>query len=139
MQGFNILFQALKSSLDSVEKSVSTVKTEFPAFGDNTGLNKELQGLRKRYEGVAVHAEKVQATLRTFLRKFHGDKQAGLQRALAALKEKIAWCEPEPSSDRYNLEVKLTSLEGTSVLYSFRWWLLALLLGMRPAAEREIT
>ncbi|KAK3930234.1 Nesprin-1 [Frankliniella fusca] len=103
--------QALRASLDSVEKSVSTVKTEFPAFGDNSGLNKELQGLRKRYEGVASHADKVQATLRSFLRKFHADKHGALQRALAALKEKIAWCEPEPSSDRYNLEVKLTSLE----------------------------
>jgi len=36
---------------------------------------------------------------------------SALQRALASHKEKIAWCEPEPNSDRYNLEAKLTSLD----------------------------
>ena len=42
--------------------------------------------------------------------KLYHEKFGALQRMVATNKEKVTWCEPEHSSDRYNLEVKLASL-----------------------------
>lgn len=42
--------------------------------------------------------------------KLYNEKFSALQRMVAACRDKVTWCEPEHSSDRYNLEVKLASL-----------------------------
>lgn len=48
--------------------------------------------------------------LLAFLRKFHLEKAGALQRIIITQKDKVIWCEPQTSSDRYNLEVKLNTL-----------------------------
>lgn len=52
----------------------------------------------------------VRETLSAFLLKTYHEKFGALQRMVAACREKVTWCEPEHSSDKYNLEVKLASL-----------------------------
>jgi nesprin-1 len=42
--------------------------------------------------------------------KSYREKFGALQRLVTTNREKVMWCEPEQSSDRYNLEVKLASL-----------------------------
>ncbi|XP_046474495.1 muscle-specific protein 300 kDa isoform X6 [Neodiprion pinetum] len=108
--------QALKGELEqannalsAVEKKVTDMSSEYPAISKST-LPKELQALQQRHDGVASHADKVSATLVAFLTKLYHEKFGALQRMVATHKEKVAWCEPEQSSDRYNLEVKMASL-----------------------------
>lgn len=47
--------------------------------------------------------------------KTYHEKFGALQRMVAACREKVMWCEPEQSSDKYNLEVKLASLLNVEV------------------------
>nr|XP_033322974.1 nesprin-1 [Megalopta genalis] len=96
-------------ALSKVEATLTESSTEYPSISRST-LPKELQALRLRRDGVDSHAGKVIATLVAFLTKLYHEKFGALQRMVATLKEKVAWCEPEQSSDRYNLEVKMASL-----------------------------
>ncbi|XP_078048160.1 muscle-specific protein 300 kDa isoform X4 [Augochlora pura] len=96
-------------ALSKVEEILTETSAEYPSISRST-LPKELQALRLRRDGVASHAGKVIATLVAFLTKLYHEKFGALQRMVATLKEKVAWCEPEQSSDRYNLEVKMASL-----------------------------
>lgn len=97
------------SSLCKIEEKLSSLSAEYPAISKST-LPKELQALQQRKSGVVTHAEKIIATLVAFLTKLYQEKFGALQRAVATHKEKIAWCEPEQSSDHYNLEVKIALL-----------------------------
>ena len=96
-------------ALSKVEETLTKMSTEYPSIS-RSSLPKELQALQLRRDGVASHASKVIATLIAFLTKSYHEKFGTLQRMVATLKEKVAWCEPEQSSDRYNLEVKMASL-----------------------------
>lgn len=96
-------------ALSKVEETLTKMSTEYPSIS-RSSLPKELQALQLRRDGVASHANKVIATLVAFLTKLYHEKFGALQRMVVTLKEKIAWCEPEQSSDRYNLEVKMASL-----------------------------
>lgn len=98
-----------EGSLGVVKKQIDELKEQYPSFSE-TNLPKELTAVFKRYDGVCSQAEKIEGVLSAFLKKYHLEKQSSLQRIIATQKEKIAWCHPEPGSDRYNLEVKLGSL-----------------------------
>jgi nesprin-1 len=106
--------QNFYSNLELLKKKIEEIKSSFPAFGDS-GLSNELHTLQKRYDGVSSHANKTEATLLAFLNKYHIEKFGALQRGVAAHKEKVAWCLPEAGSDRYNLEVKVSSLKDVEV------------------------
>ncbi|XP_063222936.1 muscle-specific protein 300 kDa isoform X4 [Bacillus rossius redtenbacheri] len=97
------------SDLKNVNERIDEIKTRYPSFGES-GLAKELGGLQERYSSVLLHANKVESTLLSFLKKYHVEKLGMLQRGVTTHKEKVAWCFPEAGSDRYNLEVKLSSL-----------------------------
>lgn len=108
--------QELKAELDKcdctlagLDERLTDMASEYPTIS-KSGLPKELQALQLRKDGVASHADKVNATLVAFLTKLYHEKFGALQRTVATHKEKVAWCEPEQSSDRYNLEVKMASL-----------------------------
>lgn len=104
----------LNSDMDNINKCVDEIKKNFPSFAESV-IVKELGGLNKRYAGVVSHANKIEKTLITFLVKCHREKLAGLQRNISTYKEKLIWCQPEPSSDRYNLEAKISSLQDVHV------------------------
>ncbi|XP_012271233.1 nesprin-1 isoform X8 [Orussus abietinus] len=95
--------------LGDLEEKLAEMSSEYPATS-RSSLPKELQALRLRRDGVAGHAEKVSATLVAFLTKLYQEKFRGFQRTVGTLTDKVAWCEPEQSSDCYNLEVKMASL-----------------------------
>lgn len=95
--------------LEQIHKSIEELKLQYPSVSESN-LPKEYNVVKKRYEGVMIHANKIEGALLAFLKKCHQDKQNALQRIVSAQKEKVQWCLPEPSSDRYNLEVKLGSL-----------------------------
>lgn len=97
-----------KNLIDVGEKIASASKA-YPVI-ERSSLPKELQSLQQRYEGVTNHAGKVSAILIAFLKKLYHEKFSALQRMVTTHKDKVLWCEPEQSSDRYNLEVKITSL-----------------------------
>lgn len=96
-------------ALSEIDEKVTDMASEYPTISKSS-LPKELQALQLRRDGVAAHADKVTATLVAFLTKLYHEKFGALQRMVATHKEKVAWCEPEQSSDRYNLEVKMASL-----------------------------
>lgn len=96
--------------ITGIEKQIQDLKEIYPSFID-ANLTKEHQLLKKRLDGVIGHSEKVENSLLSFLKKFHNEKYSALQRIVSANKEKVQWCMPEPGSDRYNLDVKLNSLE----------------------------
>lgn len=109
--------QELKKDLSKYEGDIYKINLEvdkmkelYPSFTDS-GLAKEISGIRKRYDGVVSHSEKIESTLLTFLKKHHSERFSNLQRLVTALREKLLWCAPEAGSDRYNLEVKATSLQ----------------------------
>ncbi|KAF3420921.1 hypothetical protein E2986_09204 [Frieseomelitta varia] len=108
-QGLKTELEQCDYALSKVEETLTKMSTEYPSIS-RSSLPKELQALQLRRDGVASHANKVIATLIAFLTKSYHEKFGALQRMVATLKEKVAWCEPEQSSDRYNLEVKMASL-----------------------------
>ncbi|EZA53954.1 Nesprin-1 [Ooceraea biroi] len=96
-------------ALSEIDERLTDMASEYPTVSKSS-LPKELQALQLRKDGVTSHADKVNATLVAFLTKLYHEKFGALQRMVATHKEKVAWCEPEQSSDRYNLEVKMASL-----------------------------
>ncbi|XP_071567068.1 muscle-specific protein 300 kDa isoform X8 [Temnothorax nylanderi] len=96
-------------ALSEIDEKLTDMASEYPTISKSS-LPKELQALQLRRDGVVSHADKVNATLVAFLTKLYHEKFGALQRMVATHKEKVAWCEPEQSSDRYNLEVKMASL-----------------------------
>ncbi|CAG2061276.1 unnamed protein product, partial [Timema podura] len=112
-QALKVELQGVGSNLGSLNDKIEEIKSSYPAFGES-GLAKELKGLQERYNSVSSHANKIENTLLAFLKKYHTEKFGILQRGVATHKEKVVWCLPEPGSDRYNLEVKLSSLQDVA-------------------------
>lgn len=98
-----------QNNLDNVRMRVDELKAMYPTFAESI-IPKELSNVQKRLDAIAAHANKIEASLTQFLKKYHADKIGMLKRLIGAQKEKIVWCIPEPSSDKYNLEVKKTSM-----------------------------
>lgn len=96
-------------NIKNIEQQIQQLKTVYPTFSEMT-LSKEHAALKKRYDGIVSHASKIENSLLGFLKKFHNEKYGALQRIIATHTEKVQWCVPEPTSDKYNLEVKLNAL-----------------------------
>ncbi|KAF5292004.1 hypothetical protein FQA39_LY14121 [Lamprigera yunnana] len=99
------------ADIKKIEQQILGMKTIYPSFSESN-LPKEQQLVKKRYDGVLSNANKIENTLISFLKKYHNEKYGNLQRLIATHKEKIQWCQPEPASDKYNLEVKLNALRA---------------------------
>ncbi|XP_033150837.1 nesprin-1 [Drosophila busckii] len=95
--------------LENIKQQLDELRALYPSFSESI-IPKELSNVAKRYEGVESYGKKIEATLLQFLKKFHADKVGMLKRLIATQKEKVAWCQPETSSDKYNLDVKKSSL-----------------------------
>lgn len=108
-KGLKSELTGISSYIDSISKSVQLVRDKCPSFS-NSPVTKELSGLKKRYSSVVSHANKVEKVLLAFLIKCHKEKASDLKRNLATHKEKVVWCQPDPGSDKYKLEAKITSI-----------------------------
>ncbi|XP_059468655.1 muscle-specific protein 300 kDa isoform X2 [Neocloeon triangulifer] len=100
----------LDGKVKDLRDKISDVTRSYSAFADSSAA-KDLNALHKRFETVRSQADKTDGTLSTFLSKFNNEKFGTLQRAVGLIKEKLQWCTPEASSDKYNLEVKLSTLK----------------------------
>uniref|UniRef100_A0A8D8Q2T6 Nesprin-1 n=1 Tax=Cacopsylla melanoneura TaxID=428564 RepID=A0A8D8Q2T6_9HEMI len=101
----------LTGGVDKIVQRLGTctrIQSDLTALAPNIT---ELPALRKRYEGVVLHADKIHALLNNYLLKQHNEKLVALKNASKRCQEKLAWCQPEPDSDRYGLEAKLSCLE----------------------------
>lgn len=95
--------------LDNIKVRIDEMSSMYPTFSESI-IPKEMNNVQKRFEGVVNHANKIEASLLQFLKKYHNDKLGQLQRIINTQKDKVAWCMPEATSDKYNLEVKKSSL-----------------------------
>lgn len=102
--------QTCDNGIKKIDEDIQKMKQTYPSFGEST-VPKEQQLLKKRFDGIITHANKIENSLLSFLKKFHNEKYGALQRIIATHREKIQWCLPEPASDKYNLQVKLNALE----------------------------
>lgn len=108
-QKLKALLSDQESELDNLRMRVDEMKFNYPTFAESI-IPKELNNVQKRIDTIATHANKIELSLSQFLRKFHMDKIGMLKRMVNAQKEKIIWCVPEPNSDKYNLEMKKSSI-----------------------------
>ncbi|KAG5889994.1 hypothetical protein JTB14_035906 [Gonioctena quinquepunctata] len=102
-----------ESGIKKIEQDIQKMKQKYPSFADSN-IAKEQQLLKKRYDTIVSHANKIENSLLSFLKKFHNEKYGALQRIITTQREKIQWCLPESVSDKYNLQVKLKALEPIS-------------------------
>ncbi|VEN42511.1 unnamed protein product, partial [Callosobruchus maculatus] len=102
--------QGCDGGIKKIEADIQKMKQNYPTFTEST-IPKEHQALKKRYDTILTHSNKIENSLLSFLKKFHNEKYGALQRLIATHREKIQWCVPEATSDKYNLQVKLNALE----------------------------
>ncbi|KAF7272974.1 hypothetical protein GWI33_014281 [Rhynchophorus ferrugineus] len=98
-------------NLGIIDENIKRISQVYPTFVDSAAI-KEQEALKKRYKNILTHANKIDNSLSAFLKKFHNDKYAALQRIISAQREKIQWCLPDATSDKYNLQVKFNSLSA---------------------------
>ncbi|XP_031632357.1 nesprin-1 isoform X5 [Contarinia nasturtii] len=108
-QALKVQLSDQESELDNLRMRIDEMKFTYPTFAESI-IPKELNNVQKRMDVILTHANKIESSLSHFLKKFHMDKIGMLGRMINAQKEKIIWCIPEPSSDKFNLEVKKSSL-----------------------------
>ncbi|XP_060527804.1 muscle-specific protein 300 kDa isoform X12 [Cylas formicarius] len=92
-----------------ISDDITEMTNAYPKFSESNTL-KEYESLKKRYLTIQNHVTKVEISLSSLLKKFYNDGFSALKRIVSSQKEKIEWCLPEPTSDKYNLQVKLNSL-----------------------------
>lgn len=108
-QGLKAQLSDQEGELDNLRMRIDEMKFTYPTFAESI-VPKEFSNVQKRLDVIATHANKIESSLSQFLKKFHLDKIGMLKRMIGAQKEKIIWCVPEPSSDKYNLEMKKSSI-----------------------------
>lgn len=99
--------------IDNIKQKVDELRMIYPTFSESI-IPKELNNVQKRHEGVEVYAKKIENSLLQFLKKFHADRVKMLKGIIQTQKEKVNWCQPESTSDKYNLDVKKSSLQEVS-------------------------
>ena len=96
-----------------IEDKIKSVHEEYGS-GDNT-LAKDFAILEKKYDAVNSQCTKVISVLYSVLEKHYVDKVKELTKFNNNFKEKISWCLPEPSGDKFSTECKLDSLKDIDV------------------------
>ena len=98
-----------EEKINSIEQKIKNVQAEYGA-GESSVL-KDLALLEKKYDTVNAQCTKVISMLYAVLEKHYVDKVKQLTKFNNNFKEKISWCLPEPSSEKYSTECKLNSLK----------------------------
>lgn len=98
-----------EGAIEELEQDLKQIKIMYPNLIEGV-FPKEQQLIKKRYDDLMNHSNKIENTLLGFLKKVHSEKFGVLQRLISTYKEKIEWCTPDSLADKYNLEVKLKSL-----------------------------
>ena len=105
----------LQEELSNYDEKIAVIKEKIKnvieEYGstDNT-LAKDYSILVKKYDAVNSQCTKVISMLYGVLEKHYVDKVKELTKFNNTFKEKISWCLPEPSGDKFSTECKLESL-----------------------------
>lgn len=108
-RSFKETISQIQDEIAGLKQNYSSVCEKYPNIQKSI-IPKELENLEKRFEIADANFNKIESSLLQFVLKSHKDKNATLNRVISTQKEKINWCKPEASSDKYNLEIKLSSL-----------------------------
>ena len=108
----------LRRKLNRVGEEITDLKNEFAAMEakydqgikEASTVGKEIQNLDQRFGLVMNSLNEVETKLTKGVEKSFKDKLGALTRMIGAQSEKLNWCAPEPTSDKYQLEVKRTTL-----------------------------
>ncbi|XP_050705317.1 muscle-specific protein 300 kDa-like [Eriocheir sinensis] len=106
----------IEDELEEYDEKIKAVESDIDDFKENfkgceaSKLVKEYSALQKKYEGVEAQAEKACKNLYFVIEKHYTDRLKALQRFTEVHKEKITWCQGEPSNDRYGVEAKIAAL-----------------------------
>ncbi|KAK9890576.1 hypothetical protein WA026_011946 [Henosepilachna vigintioctopunctata] len=98
-----------EADIKDLEHSIKQIKIHYPNLIEGV-FPKEQQLIKKRYDDLITHSNKIENSLLGFLKKIHAEKYGVLQRIILTQKEKINWCSPDNLCDKYSLEIKLKSL-----------------------------
>merc|ERR1712013_975863 len=98
-----------EEAISSIEEKIKVIQEEYGS-GDVKNLMKEFSRLEKKYDAVSSQGSKLTSMIYSILEKHYVDKVKELTKFNNTFKEKISWCLPEPSSDKYSIECKLESL-----------------------------
>ena len=98
-----------KKELDALGNSFNTLLEKFPSVKESV-LPKEFENIRKRQDVLFKNNDKIKKNLSNHIEKSNKDKIIACSKLIQQQQEKIKWCKPDANSDKYNLEVKLGSL-----------------------------
>ena len=103
-----------EEAISSIEEKIKAMQEEYGS-GDVKNLMKEFAMLEKKYDSVSAQGTKLTSMIYSILEKHYVDKVKELTKFNNTFKEKISWCLPDPSSDKYSIECKLESLQDIEI------------------------
>ncbi|XP_065079035.1 muscle-specific protein 300 kDa-like [Ochlerotatus camptorhynchus] len=86
-----------------------SIETKYESIKEST-TSRELQNLEQRFGMVLNNLNEVEGKLNKAVEKTFKDKVLSLNRIVSSQIEKLKWCYPETNSDKYNLEIKKSTL-----------------------------
>lgn len=95
--------------LTALSSFLNSLLEKFPNVKDSS-LPKELENIKKRQDVLVKNNEKNKKNLAGNIEKTIKDKIVNCSKLILQQCEKVKWCKPDAASDKYNLEVKLSSL-----------------------------
>lgn len=98
-----------KKELAGMTIYLNSLLDKFPSVKESA-LPKELENIKKRQDVLVKNNEKNKKNLSNHIEKAIKDKIIGCSKMIQQQNEKVKWCKPDAASDKYNLEVKLSSL-----------------------------
>ena len=97
-----------EDKISRIEDKIKGVQSEYGS--EDKALIKDYAMLEKKHENLNNQCNKVVTMLYNVLEKHYVDKVKELTKFNNTFKDKISWCLPEPSGDRFSTECKLESL-----------------------------
>lgn len=107
----------IQSLLDDFEVKIEHVEAQVKNLKDcsqSIELNviiKDFAAMEKKFESVSALGNKVTTCLYGLLEKHYIDHVQAAMKFVSACRNKLLWCIPEPSSDKFNLESKMDTVE----------------------------
>lgn len=98
-----------KKELAGLSLYLNSLLEKFPSVKESV-LPKELENVKKRQDVLVKNNEKNKKNLSNHIEKTIKDKIITCSKLIQQQNEKVKWCKPDAASDKYNLEVKLSSL-----------------------------
>ncbi len=102
--------ESFDDKLLAIERKIDAIREHYKT-ADTSALTKELGNLEKRVEALHSNASKTCGSLYGILEKHYVERLREEMKMLASCRDKVTWCKPDPSSDKFNLESKLDTVD----------------------------